>query len=186
MILSDLSIKRPVLATVMSLVVILVGLICYQRLSVREYPNIDEPVVNVETRYPGATAEIIESQITQPLEESLAGIDGIDLMTSISRSEASQITIKFRLNRNPDEAANDVRDRVSRVRDLLPDEISEPVISKVEADAQPTIYLAFSSSNHNALEITDYADRYVKDRLQNINGVANARILGERRYAMRI
>ena len=186
MVLSDLSIKRPVLATVMSLVIILLGLICYQRLPVREYPNIDEPVVNVETRYPGATAEIIESQITQPLEESLAGIDGIDLMTSISRPEASQITIKFRLNRDADEAANDVRDRVSRVRDLLPDEISEPVISKVEADAQPTIYLAFSSSNHSALEITDYADRYVKDRLQNINGVANARILGERRYAMRI
>ncbi len=186
MVLSDLSIKRPVLATVMSLVVILVGLICYQRLSVREYPNIDEPVVNVETRYPGATAEIIESQITQPLEESLAGIDGIDLLTSISRPEMSQITVKFRLSRNPDEAANDVRDRVSRVRDLLPDEISEPVISKVEADAQPTIYLAFSSSRHTPLEISDYADRYVKDRLQNINGVANAQIIGERRYAMRL
>ncbi|MBE0595711.1 MAG: efflux RND transporter permease subunit, partial [Desulfuromonadales bacterium] len=186
MVLSDLSIKRPVLATVMSLVVILVGLISYQRLSVREYPNIDEPVVNVETRYPGATAEIIESQITQPLEESLAGIDGIDLLTSISRSENSQITIKFRLSRNPDEAANDVRDRVSRVRGMLPDEIDEPVISKVEADAQPTIYLAFSSSTHTPLEITDYADRYVKDRLQNINGVANVMILGERRYAMRL
>ncbi|MFO7982677.1 MAG: efflux RND transporter permease subunit [Desulfuromonadales bacterium] len=186
MVLSDLSIKRPVLATVMSLVIVLVGLISYQRLSVREYPNIDEPVVNVETRYPGATAEIIESQITQPLEESLAGIDGVDLLTSISRSESSQITIEFRLSRDADEAANDVRDRVSRVRDMLPDEISEPVISKVEADAQPTIYLAFSSSNHTPLEITDYADRFVKDRLQNINGVANVQILGERRYAMRL
>ncbi|WP_027713665.1 efflux RND transporter permease subunit, partial [Desulfuromonas sp. TF] len=186
MVLSDLSIKRPVLATVMSLVIILIGLISYQRLSVREYPNIDEPVVNVETRYPGATAEIIESQITQPLEESLAGIDGIDLLTSLSRPETSQITVKFRLSRNPDQAANDVRDRVSRVRDRLPDEISEPVISKVEADAQPTIYLAFSSSNHTPLEITDYADRYVKDQLQNISGVANVLILGERRYAMRL
>jgi len=186
MVLSDLSIKRPVLATVMSLVIILLGLISYQRLTVREYPNIDEPVVNVETSYPGATAEIIESQITQPLEESLAGIDGVDLLTSISRSERSQITVKFRLSRNPDEAANDVRDRVSRVRDRLPDEISEPVISKVEADAQPTIYLAFSSTNHSPLEITDYADRYVKDRLQNINGVSNVMILGERRFAMRL
>ncbi|HXV20076.1 MAG TPA: efflux RND transporter permease subunit [Desulfuromonadales bacterium] len=186
MVLSDLSIKRPVLATVMSLVIVLVGVISYQRLSVREYPNIDEPVVNVETRYPGATAEIIESQITQPLEESLAGIDGIDLLTSISRPENSQITIKFRLSRNPDEAANDVRDRVSRVRGRLPDEIDEPVISKVEADAQPTIYLAFSSSSHAPLEITDYADRYVKDRLQNIDGVANVQIIGERRYAMRL
>jgi len=186
MVLSDLSIKRPVLATVMSLVIVLIGVISYQRLSVREYPNIDEPVVNVETRYPGATAEIIESQITQPLEESLAGIDGIDLLTSISRPENSQITVKFRLSRNPDEAANDVRDRVSRVRGRLPDEIDEPVISKVEADAQPTIYLAFSSSSHAPLEITDYADRYVKDRLQNIDGVANVQIIGERRYAMRL
>src|SRR6056297_2250939 len=103
MVLSDLSIKRPVLATVMSLVIVLVGLISYQRLSVREYPKIDEPVVNVETLYPGATAEIIESQITQPLEESLAGIEGIDVMTSMSRPEKSQITVKFRLSRSPDE-----------------------------------------------------------------------------------
>ncbi len=186
MILSDISIKRPVLATVMSLVVILIGLISYNRLSVREYPNIDEPVVNVETVYRGATAEIIESQITQPLEESLAGIESIDVMTSISRPENSQITIKFRLDRDPDEAANDVRDRVARVRGRLPGEIDDPVISKVEADAQPTIYLAFSSSQHTPLEVTDYADRFVKDQLQNIKGVANVLILGERRYAMRI
>ncbi len=186
MVLSDISIKRPVLATVMSLIIILVGLISYQRLSVREYPKIDEPVVNIETSYAGATAEIIESQITQPLEESLAGIEGIDVMTSMSRPEKSQITVKFQLSREPNEAANDVRDRVSRVRGILPDEVDEPVISKVEADAQPTIYLAFSSTNHSSLEITDYADRYVKDRLQNIQGVANVRILGDRRYAMRI
>ncbi|HDR46974.1 MAG TPA: efflux RND transporter permease subunit, partial [Geoalkalibacter subterraneus] len=186
MVLSDISIKRPVLATVMSLIIILVGLISYQRLSVREYPKIDEPVVNIETSYAGATAEIIESQITQPLEESLAGIEGIDVMTSMSRPEKSQITVKFQLSREPNEAANDVRDRVSRARGILPDEVDEPVISKVEADAQPTIYLAFSSTNHSSLEITDYADRYVKDRLQNIQGVANVRILGDRRYAMRI
>ncbi len=186
MILSDLSIRRPVLATVMSLVLILVGLISYQRLSVREYPRIDEPVVNVTTVYSGATAEIVESQITQPLEESLAGIEGIDLMTSTSRPERSQINVKFGLARNPDEAANDVRDRVSRVRGRLPSDISEPVISKVEADAQPTIFLAFSSASHTALEITDYAERFVKDRLQNIPGVANVRVFGERRFAMRI
>ena len=115
MFLSDLSIKRPVLATVLSLIIILVGLISYDRLAVREYPKIDEPVVNVSTSYPGASAEIIESQITQPLEESLAGIEGIELMTSTSRSESSQITVKFSLSRDPDEVANDVRDRVSRV-----------------------------------------------------------------------
>ncbi|SOD95659.1 efflux RND transporter permease subunit [Caenispirillum bisanense] len=186
MVLSDLSIKRPVLATVMSLVIVLIGMIAYDRLPVREYPNIDEPVVNVETRYPGATAQIMESQVTQPLEESLAGIEGIELMTSTSRPEQSQVSVKFRLTRNPDEAANDVRDRVSRVRGLLPDEIDEPVISKVEADAQPIIYLAFSSDRHTPIEITDYADRFVKDRLQNIDGVANVRIFGERRYAMRL
>ncbi|MGD8352712.1 MAG: efflux RND transporter permease subunit [Pseudomonadota bacterium] len=186
MFLPEISIKRPVLATVMSLGIILVGMISYQRLSVREYPKIDEPVVNVETVYKGAPAEIIESQVTQPLEESLAGIEGIDLITSISRPEQSQITVKFRLNRNIDEAANDVRDRVSRVRNLLPSEVNEPNISKVEADAQPTIFITFSSTKHTALEVTDYADRYVKDRLQNIQGVANVMLLGERRFAMRI
>lgn len=186
MVLSDVSIKRPVLATVMSLLIVLVGIVSYQRLTVREYPNIDEPVVTVETTYPGATAEIIETQVTQPLEESLAGIEGIDLITSTSRPEQSQITVRFRLTREADSAANDVRDRVSRVRGALPDEITEPVIQKTEADAQPIIYLAFSSDRHAPLEITDYADRYVKDRLQTLPGVANVRIFGERRYAMRI
>ena len=186
MTLSDISIRRPVLATVMSLAIVLIGLMAYSRLSVREYPNIDEPVITVETTYRGASAEIIESQITVPLEDSLAGIEGIDVMSSISRPELSQITVRFRLNRNPDGAASDVRDRVGRVRQQLPDEIDEPVIAKVEADAQPIIYLAFSSDRHSALDVTDYADRFVKDRLQNLPGVANVRIFGERRYAMRL
>ncbi len=186
MVLSDLSIRRPVLATVMSLALMLIGLISYQRLTVREYPNIDEPVVSVETKYRGASAEIIETQVTQPLEESLAGIEGIDVMSSISRAETSQISIRFRLTRSADGAANDVRDRVSRVRSRLPDEIDEPVIAKVEADAQPIIYLAFSSDRHSPIEVTDYADRYVKDRLQNLSGVADVRIFGARTYAMRI
>ena len=186
MFLPELSIRRPVLATVMTLVVVLVGIIAYERLTVREYPNIDEPVVTVETTFPGASAEIIESQVTQPLEESLAGIEGIDFMSSISRPEQSQITVRFRLDRDPDAAANDVRDRVARVRGRLPDEIDEPIVSKVEADAQPIIYLAFSSDRHSPLEVTDFADRFVKDRLQNLPGVADVRIFGERRYAMRI
>jgi len=186
MVLSDLSVRRPVLATVMSLVLVLVGLISYQRLPVREYPNIDEPVVTVDTTYKGASAEIVESQVTQRLEESLAGIEGIELLTSISRAEKSQITVRFRVNRDPDAAANDVRDRVGRVRDQLPDEIDEPVIAKVEADAQPVIYLAFSSDRHSPLEVTDVADRYVKDRLQNLPGVAEVRVLGGREYAMRL
>jgi multidrug efflux pump len=186
MTLSDISIRRPVLATVMSLAIVLIGLMAYSRLSVREYPNIDEPVITVETVYRGASAEIIESQVTVPLEDSLAGIEGIDVMSSISRPENSQITVRFRLNRDPDGAASDVRDRVGRVRGILPDEIDEPVIAKVEADAQPIIYLAFSSDRHSALDVTDYADRFVKDRLQNLPGVADVRIFGERKYAMRI
>jgi len=186
MVLSDISIRRPVLATVMSLALMLIGIVSYQRLSVREYPKIDEPVVTVETTYKGASAQIIESQVTQTLEDSLAGIEGIDVMSSISRAEKSQITLRFRLDRNVDVAASDVRDRVGRVRAQLPSEIDEPVIAKVEADAQPIIYLAFSSDRHSPLEVTDFADRYVKDRLQNLPGVAQVRIFGERRFAMRL
>ena len=184
--LSEISIRRPVFATVLSLTLLLIGMMAYSRLTVREYPKIDEPVVTVDTTYRGASADIIESQITQPLEDSLSGIEGIDVMTSISRPERSQITVRFRVTRDVDVAASDVRDRVSRVRSRLPDEIDEPVIAKVEADAQPIIYLAFSSDRHSALDVTDYADRFVKDRLQNLPGVADVRIFGERRFAMRI
>jgi len=184
--ISDVSIRRPVFATVMSLVVVLLGLVAYQRLTVREYPNIDPPVVTVETNYRGASASIIETQVTQVLEDSLSGIEGVDYISSINRSESSQISVNFDLNRDPDSAAADVRDRVGRVRGNLPDEIDEPVIQKVEADAQPIIYMAFYSDQHSPLEITDYADRFVKDRLQTLTGVSQIRIFGERRYSMRI
>lgn len=183
---SELCIRRPVFATVLSLTVLLIGLVAYQRLTVREYPKIDPPVVSVETNYPGASAEIIESQVTKVLEESLAGIEGIDFTTSISRAERSQISITFNLNRDPSSAAADVRDRVSRVRGRLPDEVDEPVIRKVEADAQPILYLAFSSTLHSPMEITDFAERYVADQLQTIDGVAQVRIFGQRQYSMRI
>jgi multidrug efflux pump len=186
MVLSDVSIRRPVFATVLSLVIVLLGLVSYQRLSVREYPNIDPPVVTVETTYRGASAAIIETQVTQVLEDSLSGIEGIDYITSINRQENSQIQVRFKLNRDPDSAAADVRDRVGRVRGRLPDEIEEPVIQKVEADAQPTIYLAFFSDRHSPLEITDFAERFVKDSLQTLPGVSEVRIFGERRYSMRI
>ncbi len=186
MVLSDISIKRPVLATVMNLLIILVGLIAYDRLTVREYPNIDVPVVTVETRYPGANATIMESQVTAEVEDSLSGIEGIDFMSSVSRSELSQITVTFKLDRDADAAANDVRDRVARVRGRLPEGINEPIVAKVEADAQPIIWLAFSSDRHDPLEVTDFADRRVKDPLQVVPGVANVMIFGERRYSMRI
>jgi multidrug efflux pump len=179
-------VRRPVFATVMSLIVVLVGLVCYARLTVREYPNIDEPIVSVRTDYLGASAEIIETQVTQVLESSIAGIEGIETMTSSSEPEESRITVRFRLGTNPDVAASDVRDRVARVRGQLPEEIEEPVIAKVEADAQAVIYIAFTSDRHKPIEVSDYADRYVKDRLQNIPGVAEVRIFGERRYSMRI
>ncbi|TNE40356.1 MAG: efflux RND transporter permease subunit [Alphaproteobacteria bacterium] len=179
-------IRRPVFATVMSLIVILIGLVSYRDLTVREYPNIDEPIVSVRTTYPGASPEIMESQVTQVLEDSIAGIEGIEIMNSTSKPEESRITVRFRLGVDPDVSASDVRDRVSRVRGKLPDEVQEPIIAKVDADARSIIYLAFTSDRHTPIEISDYADRYVRDRLQNIPGVAEVNIFGERRYSMRI
>lgn len=186
MFLPELCIKRPVLATVMSLAIILIGVITFLRLPVREYPNIDAPIVSVRTVYPGASAEIMESQVTQPLEDSLAGIEGIRTIKSVSREEVSQITVEFLLERDVDAAANDVRDRVARVRGQMPDETKDPVVAKIEADAQAVMWLAFSSTRHSALEITDYADRIIVDRLQALPGVASVIIAGERRYAMRL
>ncbi|MBI3067653.1 MAG: efflux RND transporter permease subunit [Betaproteobacteria bacterium] len=186
MFLPELSIRRPVLSTVMSLMIILVGVISFQRLSVREYPNIDSPVVSVRTVYKGASPQVIESQVTQPLEDSLSGIEGLRTIKSVSREEVSQITIEFATQRDSDAAANDVRDRVARVRGRLPDEADESVVAKIEADAQAIIWLAFFSDRHNALEITDYVDRYVTDVLKALPGVSNVIIGGERRYAMRI
>lgn len=186
MILSEISIKRPVLAIVMSLLVLLIGAVSYDRLTVREYPKIDVPVVTVETNYPGASASIIESQVTQVIEDSLSGIEGIDFISSISRSGQSQITVTFTLNRDPDDAASDVRDRVGRVRGALPDDVDEPITAKTEADAQPIFWLALSSDRHSMMEISDIADRLVKDPLQTVNGVASVMMFGDRRYAMRI
>ncbi len=186
MLISDVCIRRPVFATVLSLMVLLVGLMSYTRLTVREYPNIDEPVVTVDTAYTGASAEIVESQVTKPLEDSLAGIEGVDVLSSISRQERSQITVRFRVERDADSAAADVRDRVSRVRRSLPDDVDEPVISKVEADASPIIWVAFSSDRHSPLEMSDVASRIIKPRMQTLPGAADARVYGERRYSMRI
>jgi len=184
--LAEISIRRPVLAVVMSLLILLIGAVSFDRLSVREYPKIDEPNVTVSVRYPGASAEVIESQVTKPLEDSIAGIDAVDVITSISRAEQSQITVKFRLEKDADTAAAEVRDRTSRVRNRLPQAIEEPVIAKVEADAFPVIWLAFSSETMNPLQINDLVNRIVKPRLQTVTGVADVRIFGERKYAMRV
>ncbi|TFY98535.1 efflux RND transporter permease subunit [Ramlibacter rhizophilus] len=184
--LPEISIRRPVLATVLSLLVVLIGAVSFQRLSVREYPKIDEPVVTVSVRYPGASAEVIESQVSKPLEDSIAGIDGVDVITSISRAEQSQISVRFRLEKDADAAAAEVRDRTSRVRNRLPQAIDEPVISKVEADAFPVIWLAFTSDTLSPLQLNDLINRLVKPRLQTVSGVADVRIFGERKYAMRV
>lgn len=184
--LAEISIRRPVFATVLSLLVLLVGAVSFTRLTVREYPKIDEPVVTVSVRYAGASAEVIESQVTKPLEDSIAGIDAVDVITSISRAEQSQISVRFRLEKDADNAAAEVRDRTARVRNRLPDAVDEPVIAKVEADASPVMWLAFSSDTRSPLEINDLLNRIVKPRLQTVTGVADVPIYGERRYAMRI
>ena len=184
--LAEVSIRRPVFATVLSLLIVLVGAVSFNRLTVREYPKIDEPVVTVSVRYAGASAEVIESQVTKPLEDSIAGIDGVDVITSISRADQAQISVRFRLEKDADSAAAEVRDRTSRVRNRLPQSIEEPVIAKVEADAFPVIQLAFSSESMTPLQINDLVNRIIKPRLQTVTGVADVRIFGERKYAMRV
>src|SRR5262249_15114180 len=186
MTLPEICIKRPVFATVLSLIILLIGLISYTRLSVREYPRIDEPVVSVSTTYRGASAEVVESQVTKPLEDSLAGIEGVELMTSQSRSETSRINVRFTLKRDPDSAAADVRDKVSRARGKLPDTIDEPIIAKVEADSQPIIYIAVEAGSLSSLDASDYVKRYVQPRLSVLPGAADVRIFGERQVSMRI
>ncbi len=184
--LAETSIRRPVFATVLSLVIVLIGAVSFGRLSVREYPKIDEPVVSVQTRFGGASSEVIEGQVTKILEDSLAGIEGVDVITSSSRQERSLITIRFALSRNADSAAADVRDKVSRVRQRLPQGIDEPVIAKVEADAFPVIFLAMSSDTHSALQLSEFANQLVKPVLQTAPGASDVLIFGERKFSMRI
>ncbi len=184
--LPEICIKRPVFATVLSLIIVLIGLISYTRLSVREYPRIDEPVVSVAVTYRGASAEVVESQVTKPLEDSLAGIEGVEVMTSQSRSETSRINVRFTLKRDPDSAAADVRDKVARARGKLPDTIDEPIIAKVEADSNPIIYIAVQAGTLTTLEASDFVKRYVQPRLSVLPGAADVRIFGERQVSMRI
>ncbi len=186
MIVSDTSIKRPVLTIVGALITILLGILSFRSLPVREYPDTDVPTVSVTTIYRGASAEVVESRITEPLEEQLSAIDGIRVLKSSSKEEASRITIEFNLERDPDEAANDVRDRVSRARDRLPDEVDEPIIAKEEADASPVLWLTFTSDRFSRTELTDVVDRIAKQRIQTVPGVGTIFIGGERRFAMRL
>src|SRR5262245_25636366 len=188
MLISELSIHRPIFATVVSLMLLVVGLIGLTRLwqGVRELPDINPPVVSVETRYRGASPQIIETKVTQPIEDRIAGIERIDKLSSSSSDERSQITVEFDLGRDIDEAANDIRDRVARVVSSLPQEADPPEISKADNNAEPIIFVNLSSDTLGSLELTDYAERYVMDRFGALPGVARVRLNGERRYAMRV
>jgi hydrophobe/amphiphile efflux-1 (HAE1) family protein len=186
MILPRISIQRPVLTTMMNLALVLFGLIALTRLPVRELPDIDPPIVSVTTVYPGANAQVVETEVTERLEEELNNIEGIRTITSQSREQVSSITIEFDLSRDIDQCAQDVRDRVSRVRGKLPETIDEPIVAKQDADAQPIIWIGMNSDLFTPLELSQLAERQIKTRLQTVRGVSGVVIGGEQRYAMRL
>lgn len=186
MSLSSVSIHRPVLAIVMSITIILFGIIGYTFLGVREYPSIDPPIITVSTSYVGANADVIESQITEPLEEQINGIAGIRSLTSVSRDGRSSITVEFDVSIDLEAAANDVRDRVSVARSRLPQDVDPPTVSKADADAIPIVFLNIKSDKRNLLDLSDIAQNVFKERLQTIPGVSQVNIWGERRYSMRL
>ncbi|MEX2009203.1 MAG: efflux RND transporter permease subunit [Dongiaceae bacterium] len=186
MVLSDISIKRPVLATVMSALIVVIGLAALTRLPVRELPDVDAAVVTVSTRYTGASPEVIDTDIVEIVEGAVSSIDGIKSLSSVSRFGSARTTVEFVPGRNIDAAANDVRDAMSRVIEDLPEEADSPEIVKADSDSQPIMRIAITSDRMSAAEISDYADRYIVDRLSTIEGIARVDIFGERRYAMRV
>ncbi len=186
MTLSDIAVKRPVMAGVVSALIVVIGILGYRSLPLRELPNVDQPVVSVSTTYPGASADVVENRITQIIEDQLSGIEGVELISSSSRDGRSSISIIFSLSRNMEAAANDVRDAVSRVSGALPQDIDAPRVAKQDSDAQPIIWYSLIGDGMTMEELSDYAQRFIVDRLSTIDGVANVRIGGERRYAMRI
>ncbi len=186
MVLSDVSVKRPVFATVISLLLLAFGILSYRQLPLREYPDISAPVVTVQTRYPGASADIIETEVTELIEDQISGIEGIRTVESSSREGISNVVIEFYLDRDIDAAANDVRERVSRITANLPDEADPPEIFKADADASAIMWYNLSSPRMNEMELTDYAERFLVDELTTVNGVARIWIGGARRFAMRI
>jgi multidrug efflux pump len=184
--ISDLSIQRPVLASMLSLALVLFGAIGYTQLAVREFPDVDPPIVSVSTGLPGANPQVVESAVTDILEEELSTVEGLRTLTSASQEGFSNITLEFNLERDVEAAAQDTRDKVARVRERLPEDIEEPVVAKQDADAQPFFWLALSGENYDLLQLSDIGDRLVKSRLQSLPGVGQARIFGERRFSMRI
>jgi multidrug efflux pump len=184
--LSDLSIRRPVLASMASLALVLFGALGYTRLAVREFPDVDPPIVSVSTVLPGANPQVVESAVTDILEEELSTVEGLRTLTSSSGEGFSNIVLEFNLSRDVEAAAQDVRDKVARVRERLPEDVEEPVVAKQDADAQPFYWLALSGENYDLLQLSDIGDRLVKSRLQTLAGVGQARIFGERRFSMRV
>lgn len=184
--ISELSIKRPVLATVLTLVILLFGFIGYSYLGVREYPSVDKPIISVSCSYPGANADVIENQITEPLEQNINGIPGIRSLSSVSQQGQSRITVEFELSVDLETAANDVRDKVSRAQRYLPRDCDPPTVSKADADAMPILMVALQSDKRSLLELSEIADLTVKEQLQTISDVSSVNIWGEKRYSMRL
>jgi multidrug efflux pump len=185
MLLSDVSIRRPVVCLVGMILVVIIGTIAFSRLPVREYPNIDSPIISIDTSYRGASAEVVETKITEVIEKEVSAIDGLRVIRSSSSEQRSRISLEFDMKRNIDEAANDVRDKVSRVRSRLPPEVDDPQISKADSDADPVLRLSFNSDRHSRLELTELVDQLAVQRLQTIPGVAGLEMRGLR-YAMRL
>ena len=184
--ISELSIRRPVLATVLTLIIVIFGVIGYTYLGVREYPSVDNPIISVSCSYPGANADVIENQITEPLEQNINGIPGIRSLSSVSSVGSSRVTVEFELSVDLETAANDVRDKVSRAQRYLPRDCDPPTVSKADADAQPILMLAVQSDKRSLLEISEIADLTIKEQLQTISDVSAVQIWGEKRYSMRI
>ena len=184
--ISELSIRRPVLATVLTIIILLFGLIGYNTLGVREYPSVDNPIISVTCSYAGANADVIENQITEPLEQNINGIPGIRSLSSISQQGQSRITVEFELSVDLETAANDVRDKVSRAQRFLPRDCDPPTVSKADADATPILMVAIQSEKRSLLELSEIADLTVKEQLQTIPDVSGVQIWGEKRYSMRI
>lgn len=186
MILSDISVRRPIFAAVMSLLLIVIGAMAFLRLPLRELPDIDPPVVSVDTVYPGASAQVIETRITKIIEDQLAGLEGVEIIQSQSRDGRSSVSIEFALERDIEAAANDVRNAVARVQGNLPDDVDPPEVQKADVDAQPIMFFNLAAENMSVLELTDYARRVLVDKLSAVPGVARVNIAGQQRYAMRI
>ena len=186
MTICQFSIVRPVATIVFMLLLVVFGFICLNRMAVREYPDIDVPTISIDTTYDGASSNVVETKITQRIEDAVAGIEGLDTISSISRDGRSRITLEFKVERDIDAAANDVRDKVSRILKKLPDDADTPVVAKYDSSGSPVLILALTSNKMSRMELTDYADRYLVDRFSVIDGVASVSIFGAQEEAMRI